>query len=534
MNNLKVYPFGGVGEIGSNMTIFETNNNIVVIDYGILFPYEDFFDINYLIADTSQLNREKKLTLFITHGHEDHIGAITHFITEFPEVEILAPEFAAVLIQSKLDRRKLSKKIEIYTENDHFKFDEYELHPVHVTHSIPHTYGLVFTSEEFSTLFISDFKYDLSPSFEKPFNVEKIKNLFSKSKKTLAMLDSTNILSSGKTGSESDLIDDLEKIITNKKRTFITMFSSNVYRIKNILEIAKRNQLKVTTIGRSLGHYLESANTAKLIERDDYPIIDFEAIQNYNDPKIIYLVTGSQGEHLGAARRIITGEQKNINLSDSDQFVFSSKPIPGNEKKIYRLYNLLAEQQVEIINSSTHRIHASGHPCQEDLKQLISEINPDYYIPIHGEIYFLRKHIDFLKENFPNIEPIYLQNFEGVEIVNNKIKKIEFNQNDPHIIHGDHIIIEREKISERRKMANNGVVFISLNHKNQNINILTKGLPVEVDAHIPKLKDLVDYCAFVENKKRDYDYTTEQVRIKTRTFYKSVLGYKPITLVQMV
>ena len=534
MNNLKIYPFGGVGEIGSNMTVFETENNLVVIDYGILFPYENFYDLNYLIADTSQLNRDKKITLFITHGHEDHIGAITHFVTEFPEVEIIAPEFAAILMQSKLERRKLNRKINIYTENDSFSFDNYTLHPVHVTHSIPHTYGVIFASEEFTTLFISDFKYDLSPSFEKPFNVDKIKHLFSKSKKTLAMLDSTNILSKGKTGSESELVDDLEKIMTNKKRTFITMFSSNTYRVKNILEIAKRNKLKVTTIGRSLNHYLEAANEAKLIIREEYPLIDFDAIQNYSDPKVIYLVTGSQGEHLGAAKRIISGDQKNIKLTSEDQFVFSSKPIPGNEKGIYRLYNLLAEQQVEIINSSTHLIHASGHPCQEDLKQLINEINPNFYIPIHGETYFLRKHIEFLQENFPNIEPIYLQNFEGIEVKNNKPSKIEFEQTAPHLIHGDHIMIEREKISERRKMANNGVIFISLNHKNQNINIQTKGLPIEMDDHIPKVKDLVDYCAFVENKKRDYDYTTEQVRIKTRTFYNTVLGYKPITLVQMV
>lgn len=534
MNNLKIYPFGGVGEIGSNMTVFETQNHLVIIDYGILFPYEDFFDINYLIADSSQLDKEKKLTLFITHGHEDHIGAITHLIQDHPRIEVLAPEFASLLIKTKLEKRKLSKKIEVYTQDNSFVFDDYTLHPVHVTHSIPQTHGLVFHSKKFSTFFVSDFKYDLKPSFEAPFNVDKVKHLFNSSDRTLAMLDSTNILTPGKTLSESDLIPDLEKIISSKKRTFITMFSSNSYRVKNILEIAKKHKKKVVTIGRSINHYLEVANEANLIIKDDYPLVDLDAVQNYNDPNLVYLVTGSQGEFLGAAKRIISGDQKHITLCSEDQFVFSSKPIPGNEKKIFRLYNQLAEKDVEIITFRDMCIHASGHPSQTDLINLISEIKPDHLIPIHGETYFLRKHIEFIKVNFPQIKTKFLKNFEGIEITDNDLKPIHFEENMPHLIHGNGIIIEREKISERRKLAINGVVFISLNSKTKNITLQSKGLPFEMDDHLLKVKDLVDYCAFSENKNRDYDYTIEQVRIKVRTFYNSILGYKPITIVQMV
>ncbi len=139
-NKLKIYPFGGVGEIGSNMTVFETKNHLVIIDYGILFPYDDFFDINYLIADSSQLPEGKEKTLFITHGHEDHIGAISHFVQDHPEVKILAPKFPSVLIKDKLDRRKINREIQIYEESSIFTFDEFELHPIHVTHSIPETF----------------------------------------------------------------------------------------------------------------------------------------------------------------------------------------------------------------------------------------------------------------------------------------------------------------------------------------------------------------------------------------------------------
>lgn len=534
MNNLKIYPFGGVAEIGSNMSVFETDNHLIVIDYGILFPNDDFFNINYLIADTSQLNRDKNLTLFITHGHEDHIGAITHFLMEFPSAKVYAPRLARELILFKLAQRNLSHTITLYNESTQLSFDNYTLYPVAVTHSIPDTFGIVLKSEELAVLFISDFKYDLIPSFENGFDLKRIQNLMNSSRTKLAMLDSTNILSPGKTLSESELISDFEKILTQKKRTFITMFSSNIYRIKNILELAKKHKKKIVTIGRSLGHYLDTADKTKILSLSDYPIIDLDAVQNHSDPNILYIVTGSQGEFLGATKRIITGNQKHIQLNSQDQFVFSSKPIPGNEKKIYSLYNQLATLGIDPITFKDAQIHASGHPCQEDLKEILSGINPDYFIPIHGETYFLRKHIQFVNIHFPKIQCMYLTNFHGVQFFDDHFDFLEFDEIQPQLIHGNYLTIERDKISERRKIADNGVIFVSLNHKTENIHITTKGLPSEEAMIGLKLRDIIEYCAFSQNKKRDHDYTIEQVRIAVRNFYHSILGYKPITIVHMV
>jgi ribonuclease J len=534
--DLKIYPLGGVGEIGSNMTVFETENHLCIIDYGILFPYDDFFDINYLIVDTQNINADKKITLFITHGHEDHIGAVHHFLKEFPKTKIVAPKFAKVLIEKKLEQRKMSKFITEYRENDIFSFDQFDLHPIHVTHSIPYTHGIVFKSKDkqFATLFISDFKYDLNPLFEEPFNTQKIKDLFKDVPMRLAMLDSTNILNPGKTASESDTSKDLEEIISAKKRTFVTLFSSNIYRIKNILEIAKKHNKKITTIGRSIGNYLDAAEQSGLINRADYKLKEFDSINNYNDPNLLLIVTGSQGEHLGATRRIVSGNQKHITLNDKDQFIFSSKPIPGNEKKIYKLYNDLTLTGCEIISFKEKMIHASGHPCQEDLKELITEIDPTDYIPIHGEIYFLREHIKFIKANFPHIKPHFLTNYDGIEIKDNKINHFSISPVDPHLVHGRDIIIEREKVSERRKLACNGLVIISINHKTKNIAFQTKGLPLEVDTYKPRLVDLVEFQAFTELRNRDHDYIIEEIRIKVRNSYNHFLGYKPITIVQMV
>ena len=534
MSSLKIHPMGGLGEIGSNMSVIETDNELLVIDYGILFPNDEHFDINYLIVDTTKLRESnKKKTLFITHGHEDHIGAVMHIVREIPEMEIYAPKLASVLIEEKFKVRNISRKVNVYDEDFKLIIDHYEVHPIHVTHSIPHTFGLVIYSPEQSVLFISDFKFDLNPLFEAPFNYQKIQQLFAKSKSNLAMIDSTNILSEGRTLSESDLTDTLSDLLSVRKRTFITLFSSNLYRIRNIMEIAKKKGLKVTTIGRSLGKYLEAAKESKLFSIEDYPYIEFDAIQNYEDPKVLYLVTGSQGEFLGAAKRIINGDQKHIKLTENDRFIFSSKPIPGNTKNIYQLFNKLSDIGVELITYKTHQVHASGHPCQQDLKELITLIKPDHYIPIHGETYFLRKHIEFIKANFPQIRPYFLTNFENVIFKNDEVKIFEGEEYTPLLIHGNDLVIEREKISERRKISTQGVVFVSMNFKTKNVQVTTQGLPVMADEQMLKFKDYIEYT-LNELKNRDHDYICEQVRIKTRKFYHSFLGYRPVAIVHMV
>lgn len=533
---LRVYPLGGVGEIGSNMTVFETQNYNIVVDYGILFPNEDFFDIRYLIVDISDLKTEKETILFITHGHEDHIGAVHHFLKEHPDTQIYAPEFASILIRRKLEQRDMCGKIKLYDESDILNFDEFELHPLHVTHSIPETFGLIFKSTTASRgiLFISDFKFDLNPLYEEQFDVKKLKEVYCPLEQRIAFLDSTNILNENKTLSESSLTEAFEDIFERKQRTFITMFSSNIYRLKNILEQANKAGKKITTIGRSIGAYLSAAEEAKLINLEDYKITDFDAIQNYDDPNLVLIVTGSQGEFLGAMRRILNGDQKSIHVSEHDLFVFSSKPIPGNEKKIYKMYNQIAEYGASIINFRDMQVHASGHPGQEDLKNLIDIIDPTDYIPIHGETYFLRKHIDFINKHYPHIKTHYLENFQGIDFSKNPLAFFNFNQKDPLLIHGADHVIEREKISERRKLSNLGLVTISISLKSKNIAITTKGLPVFIDKHTPDFKDLVHEMAFNKFKNRDHDYTCEQIRIKTRTYYNHLLGYKPIAIVHLI
>ncbi len=533
---ISITPMGGVGEIGSNMTIFETESERIIIDYGILFPYDDFFDINYLIVNLDTLDKDKPTKLFFTHGHEDHIGAAVHIIAELPLTQIYAPAFAAKLLGRKFKEAKVSPSVKIFTEDDIIEFGDFELHPVHVTHSIPHTFGVIIKdkSDLLSMLFISDFKYDLNPLYEKPFNIEKTKRLFNNSKNRYCFLDSTNILSNKKTLSESDLIDDLDEIFSKKKRTFITLFSSNIWRLRTLFELAAKHNRHIVPVGRSLFSYLDAAESCDLIDIDPSVYREADQLNNHNSEDLVILLTGCQGDHFGALRRVTSGEHKFFKPKDTDLFVFSSKSIPGNEKKVNRIYNNISMKGAQIITASDMQIHASGHPGQKDLLELLSEINPTHYVPIHGEVFFLNRHIEFIEEK-TNAAPVFMKNFDSLVISNDlSFKIVEHQPTEPKLIHSRGLEIEREKVSQRRKMACNGAIFISVSKKKRVLSLTHKGLPLHIDQYEEAFLDILSEYFFQDMKNKDDEYSSEKLRIKTRQVYNNVLGYKPIVSVHVL
>jgi ribonuclease J len=522
---------GGVDEIGSNMTVFETEKEYLIIDYGILFPMDEVFELNYLIVDYSDLNPKKKTTLFITHGHEDHIGAVSHIVNYFDNFKVYAPEFAAALIRKKLLQRKLICPIKIYKADDQINFDGFKIHPIHVTHSIPHTYGLIVKGKGISALFISDFKVDLNPLYEKPFDIKKIKELFNTSDLRLCFLDSTNILNPGKTPSERDLLDDLDHLISKKQRTFITLFSSNIHRLRTIFEIAKNHNKKITAVGRSIYNYLEAAKECKLLNYEDFNFISEKSINNPNSDNLVVLLTGCQGDFMGALNRLSNNEHKSFKFNENDQIIFSSKPIPGNGKKISKIYNKITSFGTTIYTDKDYLVHASGHPGQEDLKILMNEINPTHYIPIHGETYFLKKHKEFINKEYSS-NTIFMRNFDSILI--NKDLEIKIQNNEPKeplLIHGDDLIIERENISKRRKIASQGVVFISIDEKDKSLKISYEGLPDSIKENLDKIYEVLLRVAFSEHRKSKPQDRAEGVRVKTRQVFKQHLGYRPIAMV---
>lgn len=522
MNTFKFRPLGGLRQIGSNMISVTHGSDHILIDAGILFPYEDVFNINYLIPQFHHI--QTPTHLIITHGHEDHIGAITHVLERFPQIQLWATPFTAELIRRKLEHKKLSHQINIFNENKVFEFKNFNIHPIHMNHSIPETMGLFFGDKSFNDSFFyaSDFKVDESSPYERPFNLKKLERISLPYKRRVLFADSTNITSSqSKTPGEGELINTFEHIFSqNRKRFFVTTFSSNIHRLHTLFSSCQKNNLKVVLYGRSSQFYVEAAKKCGLLTFPDSLFIDATEAK---EKRVMILAAGCQGDFRSAFKRIASGNDKFFSPTRGDLFILSSKPIPGNEKKINLLINQLSESGADIITHSDQLVHASGHPGKDDLKILIKHFNPQLVIPIHGESHFLKKHQKFIKEDF-NINSKILYNFdalifdEAFDIVPSK------EENLPILIYGNGIEIEREAISQRRKLAGNGCIFITIT-KNKNIQLSHLGLP---DIFENQLKsNLENLISRLVNGAK----TKEEIRIETRRFCDSKMGHRPVVVI---
>jgi ribonuclease J len=534
-NYFSVLPIGGVEEIGSNMTLIRTKDEDIVIDCGMLFPYEECFDINYLIPDFSQIDASRLKAIIITHGHEDHIGGLGHFLKAFPGTKVYATTFTLHLIRRKLEEFQINLNYELYQPESELKFSQVSVYPVHVNHSIPETNGLIIRSHDkkWGALYISDFKVDLASRHEAPIDFPRIKKLLGECENTAYFMDSTNILNDGKTVSENELLKDLETLMNRpNNRIYITLFASNVHRLDAIAMMAKAAGRKLVIMGRSLRTYMESAAETGHSRLAPDELFLPDQVKGETGKMLIFL-SGCQGDFLSALRRFSYGEDGTFKPSSDDLVVFSSKVIPGNEKKIGRIYNKLSEFGVEIATASDHLIHASGHPGKEDLHLLLKNFTPAFYFPIHGESFFLRKHVEFIKTHYPKVSTHLIYNYQEVVLGEATIKIEQHQHIEPHLIHGKALEIEKTQISQRRKMATQGAVFISYQKNMGRLEISTLGLPLFAQEELEVLKARLQKQIKSDLISREENYFKDQLKISTRQFYNHLLGYKPVTEVHL-
>jgi ribonuclease J len=537
---LKIKPVGGVGQIGSNMTLIQSDNDIILIDAGILFPSEDFFDINYLIPDLNSIPEPSHLV--ITHGHEDHIGAIFHVAKKFPKIKIIASPFTADLIRKKLEFNHFPYPISEYRHFDQLTFKDFTINPIHVNHSIPETVGLLIkdNNEEVGIFFISDFKIDFKTTYERPFDFEKLVKLSKNLKRKILLCDSTNIVSSTlETPSESDLIPVLDDIyLQSKGRIFITCFSSNIHRLMTFVDLCKKHNKKLVPHGRSMISYLNTANNLGMIPQFSEVVKQADTM-NGNEDNIVVLLSGCQGDFRGTFRRFCISEDSQFKPRSDDTVVLSSKAIPGNEKKIALLINKLSEIGCNVITASDKLIHVSGHPGRLDLLKLYDHFQPTDIVPIHGESYFIREHINFAKTAFPSATTHYFHNHDELLIKSDlSLKIIDGETIEPLLIHGKGIVIEKEKISERRKLACNGALFLSLKlsstrAKVEKYSFHFIGLPLLITQNEDKFKKFLD-SYFIQINFKDENKTNEELRIAIRRHLEQFLGYKPMTTIHIL
>jgi ribonuclease J len=529
--SFSICPIGGLGQIGSNMMEVKSTASSFIIDCGILFPYEDTFNINYLIPNFEDLERPE--FIIITHGHEDHIGALGHLVEKFPGITIYAPPFARELIRKKFEfyPRKLSFKLKTQLD-EAIEIDHLNIDYIQVNHSIPDTFGIFITNTKTKTglLYISDFKVDLKAKLEPVFDFKKLEKLSRNLKKRILMPDSTNITSSmTKTPSEEDLVPQIQAYLNStNNRVFITTFSSNVHRIQNILECSKASGRKCVLYGRSMKNYWETAYNAGIVD-SLYDFHDVSEVDTEND-KLTVIVSGCQGDFRSTFRRISMGQDSWFKPSENDLFLLSSKSIPGNEKKIGLCLNELSREGVTIVTANDDLIHASGHACKEDLTYVLNSYKPDVIIPIHGESFFLERHQKWLKQVAPQASAFKIFNYQEFDLENNLVSLRA--EKAPILIQGLAHILDRQAISERRKIAEAGLVVITIVHNKS--KILDKQLHFEgitFQEELPFEKFEKNIFQIIQKEFKPAKANTEQVRVNSRRLFIDLLGIKPVVRV---
>ncbi len=396
-SNLKIIPLGGILEIGKNITVFEYEDDIIIVDCGLAFPEDDMLGVDLVIPDMTYLekNKDRIKGLVITHGHEDHIGAIPYLL-KLINVPIYATKLTVGLIQNKLEEHKLLRKTKIKTvkQGQTVTLGKFKVEFIRSCHSIPDAVALAIYTPVGVIVHTGDFKIDYTPIDGQKMDLGRLAEIGNKGVLAL-MSDSTNSERKGYTMSERSVGAVFDKIFINcTKRIVIATFSSNVHRVQQIVNAAVENKRKIAVCGRSMINMINTAKELGYIEFPENIFIDIDMIKNYTDEQLVIITTGSQGEPMSALTRMAAGDHRKVEITPNDLVIISATPIPGNEKLVSKVIDDLMQIGAEVVYSSLADVHVSGHACQEEQKLMLSLIKPKYFIPVHGEYRQLKSHAE--------------------------------------------------------------------------------------------------------------------------------------------
>ena len=543
-------PLGGSGEIGMNMNLFAygkaDNQKWLIVDIGVTFADDTLPGIDLIYPDPGFIidKKDDLLGIILTHAHEDHIGAIAHIWPQL-KCNIYATPFTSVLIKEKFKEKKIEigNNLKIVELNGTVKLGPFKIEFITLTHSILEPNGLSIETPVGTILHTGDWKCDPNPLIGNTINEKKLKQIGAQG--VLAMIcDSTNIFNPGRAGSELDVRQSLLKIMQNKnKRIIVTSFASNVARMETIFYCAKKIERQISLVGRSMHRIYKAARQCGYLKNVIDPIDPREA-KKISREKIVYLCTGSQGEPMGAMMRIAHYVHPDVFIEKDDTVIFSSKIIPGNEKKLYSLHNQLVKNGIEVISEENEFVHVSGHPNQEDLKDMYNWVKPKAIIPVHGEHRHMMEHINFAKEmQVPY--PVQIENGDIVQI---------YPGEKPHVVDkapvgrmyvdGNISISEdSQSLKERKILANNGYleVTIIINNKGKVIKkpiFSFRGLPIENqnDDFIFDLEDEIKKTSrtFSLNSTKQENILKEELKKNCRKLIKEKTGKKPYTNINLV
>lgn len=393
-DSVAVIPLGGLGEIGKNMWLVETADDIVVIDAGVMFPEEDLLGVDLVIPDMTYLKerKDKVRAVLLTHGHEDHIGGLPYLLREVP-VPVYGTRMTLGLVQARLQEHELEevKMVEVQA-GDRLRFGGLRIELVHVNHSIPGCVALAIDTPAGVIVFATDFKFDHTPIDGRPTDIQRLGELGAKG--VLALFsDSTNAEKPGFTKSERSVGEGFDEIFRNAQgRVVVATFASNVHRIQQLFDAAAAANRKVCVVGRSMINVVRIAMELGYLNFPESMLIDASEVDQYEPEQVVVLSTGSQGEPMAALSRMAASEHRQIEIVPGDTVIISAHPIPGNERLVGRTINQLYKLGAKVVHGETHGVHVSGHAAQEELKWMLNLCRPKYFVPIHGEYRMLWQH----------------------------------------------------------------------------------------------------------------------------------------------
>lgn len=482
---LKIIPLGGLLEIGKNLTVFEYEDEIVIIDCGLAFPTEDMLGVDFVIADMSYLvkNKDKIKGLVITHGHEDHIGGIPYLLKQI-NVPIYATRFTIALIENKLEEHHLLRatKLNVVEQRQVINLGKMKVEFIRTAHSIPDAVGIALHTPVGVIVHTGDFKIDYTPIDGQKVDLGRFAELGNEGVLAL-MSDSTNAEKKGFTNSESTIGEVFDNLFVNcRKRIVIATFSSNVHRVQQIINSSVKYGRKVAICGRSMVKVIETASKLGYMEVPENTIVDIDLINKYPEEALTIITTGSQGEPMSALTRMASGEHKKVQITPNDLVIISATPIPGNEKFVSKVIDDLMKIGAEVVYSSLQSIHVSGHAAQEEQKLMLALTKPKYFIPVHGEYRQLVAHSDTAKlMGIPNENIFILNNGKVLELTPDEGKITGSVQSGKVLIDGLGIgDVGNIVLKDRQHLSQDGliVVVISMNSEGQVVSgpdIISRG-----------------------------------------------------------
>ncbi len=473
MNNkkLKVTFLGGVGEIGKNITALEYGDEIIVIDAGLTFPDDDLPGVDIVIPDMTYLieNKDKVKALILTHGHEDHIGAVP-FLLDQLNIPVYGSRLTLALVENKMkEYPKVNFKGVAVKPRNVLKIGNFVIEFIKVSHSIAGSLALSITTPAGTVVHTGDFKIDYEPIDGEMTDLPRLGEIGKKGV-SLLLCESTNVCRKGYSMSEKSVGRTLDEIIKNhaNNRIIVATFASNIHRMQQILDIAERYNRKVAFTGRSMVNVSEVALKLGELKFNRENLVDLEKVDKMDDKELLIMTTGSQGEPMSALTRMAAGEFKSLKIKDNDLVILSASPIPGNEKNVYNVINALYKLGADVIYDELAEVHTSGHACQEELKLMHSLVKPKFFMPVHGEYRHLKTHKELAMTLGMNERNILLPSLGmQVELTQNSLKAVGVVKAGQRLVDGMGIgDMDSNVLRERKQLSEDGICVVCVNINN--------------------------------------------------------------------